>query len=89
MNIYFPTVGAKAEQPHPISKNSDDVFVIPIQHNGKVLQLLQRNTEINTINTLTVCVSQLRKSYQLTIFLVYLMNGDFSLSCCGLCSLVK
>lgn len=81
MNIYFPTTVAKAKAklPHPVSKNND-IFVISTlkQHNDKILQLLHRNTEINT---LMVCVSKLSKSYLPTtletVFPAYLINGDF------------
>lgn len=79
MNIYFPTTVAKAKLPHPVSKNND-IFVISTlkQHNDKILQLLHRNTEINT---LMVCVSKLSKSYLPTtletVSPAYLINGDF------------
>jgi len=80
MSIYFPSTVAKAKQPHLICKTNDNIFVILTlkQHNDKILQLLHRNKEINTS---IVCVSKLSKSYLPkileTVFLVYLINGDF------------
>lgn len=78
MNFYFPTPVTKAKKPHPIGKNDDtSVISTPEQHNNKLLQLLHRNTEINT---LMLCVSKLSKSYLPamldTVSLVYLINGD-------------